>query len=434
MGNIQSTNADTQPISSNGLRSEPKTGNNIAQAIHCNSNDISVQFVDVQPGEALQFERSRTKLVAYTAPCELQYIDQDAHRVKEALCMTGVVQQKGCDLIKPELCTFKGIQDSFIKHAKEASTLSETDLLIFFFSGHGILNDENELVGLAPKDYDGTEKTCITSQRLLMWLQSTGYRANILFIIDACYSGGFHKDSSPAESTDSPPDENARKVYVMYSSTSEQESYDHGVLQHSIFSYCLSHAILANAPKEGFSTSLPIKDIEETCKCLTYAICSLLEVEHQMPGLVKSLLSIKTPRLSVQIGSTFKSKPQQPTPYIKGCIEWIKQCAAEGKPLEKLEREGYLKKQPVVDIVLCFMIRYMAYSNVYDRYQNHVDFFPFAYEEVVNTLKNFTHLKFGDRERKLAAKEYEDYVKQYFQKASTWALQNLSMVAELKVS
>ena len=49
----------------------------------------------------LKFEQSHTKFIAYTVPeCqlkkfdELKYIDQDAQRVKEALCMNEVVQEK----------------------------------------------------------------------------------------------------------------------------------------------------------------------------------------------------------------------------------------------------------------------------------------------------------------------------------------------------
>ena len=116
-----------------------------------------MQFFDVEPGEILKFEQSHTRFIAYTAPhCqsedfdELKYIDQDAHRVKEALCMTGVVQEEECHLFQPEICTFEGIRKSFIEHAGEASRANNTreieneELLIFFFSGHGILNDCNE--------------------------------------------------------------------------------------------------------------------------------------------------------------------------------------------------------------------------------------------------------------------------------------------------
>ena len=47
-----------------------------------------------------------------------------------------------------------------MEHAEEASRATNTseteneELLIFFFSGHGIVNDQQEFVGLVPKDYN----------------------------------------------------------------------------------------------------------------------------------------------------------------------------------------------------------------------------------------------------------------------------------------
>lgn len=364
--------------------------------------------------------------------------------------MNGVIHENECHLFEPKLCTFKGIRESFIKHAKEASRKKNTgeteneDILIFFFSGHGIVNDQTELVGLAPVDYDGTEKTCITSEIILTWLQSSGCRANILFIIDACYSGGFHESSSYSESTDSPPDPNACNVYVMYSCTSEQKCYEHGILQHSIFSYCLSHAITANAVKKCFSMGLPIKDLEETYTRLTYAICLLLDIEAQSPGLNKFLMTTK-PSMGAKgsvnveygeiseepmIGSACEPMSLQLS-LNQESLDWIERCATEGGPFDKLKREGHLEKREVLDIVLCFMMRFIACSHVY--ITNHSDFFPYAYDEVINTLSKFTKLEFGDRERKLGAKEYEDYLKQHFKIQSTLASRMSNLVSGLKL-
>lgn len=415
-------------------QSKTKTGDHVAQAIYFQSNDNLVQFVDVGPGEILKFKQSQTKFIAYTAPrCkskkfdELKYIDQDAHRVKEALCMNGVVQEEECHLFQPEICTFKGIQESFIEHARpreesRANNTSETEneeLLIFFFSGHGIRNDRNEFLGLVPVDYEDTEDTeklCITRKHLLMWLQSSKCTANVLFIIDACYSGGFHESSS-SESTDSPSDPNARKVYVMYSCAEAQESFENSIVQHSIFSYCLSHAITANAAKKCFSTglpikdieetkTLPIKDIEETYKCLTYAVCLLLEMDQQHPGLTKYLMAMKTPT------GAKASEPMSLEPSLnQGCLDWIKKCGDKDEPLDKLKIKGYLEKQEVVDIVLCVMMRYIVgyHALTYDfKRITHPNFF-FSGK---NTLSEYTKLKFGEREHELR-KEFDDCMKKH---------------------
>ena len=222
--------------------------------------------------------------------------------------MTGVVQEEECHLFQPGICTFEGIRKRFIKHTGEASRANNTseieneELLIFFFSGHGIFNDCNEFLGLVPVDYDGTEKLCITREVLLEWLQSCGCTASVLFIIDACYSGGFHKSSS-SDFIDL-KDSNARKGYVMYSCTEKQESFESSIVQHSTFSYCFSLAITANTAKKCFSTGLPIKDIEETYIYLTYAVCLLLETEQQHPGSTKFLMATITPLDQAITGSS----------------------------------------------------------------------------------------------------------------------------------
>ena len=446
-------------------QSKTKTGDHVAQAIYFKSNDNLVQFVDVKPDEILKFKPSHTKFIAYTAPyCksknfdELKYIDQDAYRVKEALCMTGVVQEEECHLFPPKSCTFEGIRKRFIEHAGEASRASNTneteneELLIFFFSGHGILNDCNEFLGLVPVDYDGTEKLCIKSEDLLEWLQGSGCTANVLFMIDACYSGGFHKSSSPSDSPDLSQDSSARKVYVMYSCGEKQESFEHSIVQHSIFSYCLSRAIIANAAKEGpladglicdsgseatddevigegrhfpphthrgillgFSTGLPIKDIEETYKCLTYAVCLLLNMEQQHPGLTKFLMEMKTPTgAKASEGMSL----EQELSLDQGCLDWIKKFQDKGKPLDTLKKEGYLKKQEVVDVVLCVMMRYIVCYHVhyYDskRIKN-----PNFFENICNALSEYTELKFGEREKELMKKEFDDCRKKHIEELLT---------------
>lgn len=451
MGKSQSKIADCQAI-----HSEPKTGDHVVQAIYSNCNENSVRFVDVKQGEILKFKPSRTKLVAYTVPDNLQFIYQDADTIKKALWMNGVIPEKGHDHVyKPEFCTFENIKESFTEHAKEleasramnTSETENTDLLIFFFSGHGIVNDENRLVGLAPKDYDDTEKTLITSEKVLMWLQDSGYKANILFIIDACYSGGFHRGESHADFTDSPLDSNVCIGYAMYSSTYEQESHDNAILQHSIFSYCLSRAIYANAAKKSFSTGLPIQDIEETYACLTYAICLLVEIEPQSPNLKKFFYQTNTKtregRGPVDVDpsaiSDLVSAPREPippkSPLNSMCLAWFESCEAPDGPLYTLQKEGHLEKPEVVDIVLCFMMRYIAYSHAHDDTKQILkrDFFSCAYDKVVITLDKFTTLKFGDREFKLGTEEYIDYLQQHLNIQSASALQIAEMLSELKV-
>lgn len=332
--------------------------------------------------------------------------------------MNGVIQEKECHLFKRELCTFKGIQEDFIKHADEASWATNTseteneELLIFFFSGHGIVNDQDEFVGLVPMDYNDTGGLYITSENLLTWLQSSGCKANVLFIIDACHSGGFHKSSSQSEFIDLSRDSNARKVYVMYSCAPEKESFEHGILQHSIFSYCLTRAITANPPKtcSEFSRGLPIKDIEETYKCLTYAVCLLLGVEQQHPGLEKFLMEKKTPMRAKQADSS------EPKPSLnQECLDWIKSCGAKDGSLDKLKIEGLLEKQEVVDIVLCIMMRCIVWYHMHVCYMDritHPDVFPFAYKEVANTLREYTELECKEE---LANKEFEDCIKQHME-------------------
>lgn len=124
------------------------------------------------------------------------------------------------------------------------------------------------------------------------------------------------------------------------------------------------------------------------------------------------------------IGSACEPMPPQPS-LNQECLDWIERCTTEGGPFDQLKSEGHLEKQEVIDIVLYFMMRYIACSHMYNT--NHSAFFPYAYKEVINIFRKFTKLEFGGREHKLGAKEYEDYLKQYFSKMS-------NMVSGLKLS
>ena len=240
-------------------------GRGVSKLLYSDREDNPLESVDQET--LLEFEQSNGYFLAFTVKCcpsvsekKLHWIDQDASRVAMALYQNGVVLKEKCRFFCEEgFCTFEDIETQFIDHA---SRVKDKGIFVFFFSGHGI-RDGKKFISLAPEDYNGTVEKCITSDDLISWLRRSNCRANnVLFIIDACFSGGFSVRSLPSNSTDSESSSelNLPKTYIMYSSEQKETLSTNWIVQSSLYSYCLSHAIDAIAP---FSDGLPIKCISD---------------------------------------------------------------------------------------------------------------------------------------------------------------------------
>ena len=261
-------------------------------------------------------------------------------------------------------------------------------------------------------------ETCITSDDLISWLKRSDCRAkHVVFIIDACFSGGFSLKCPPSSSTDSESFSEPKlpKVYIMYSSEQKETSSTHMILQSSIYSYCLSHAIDAIAP---FSDVLPIKHICDACCDLTHALFLLLETtdekaEEQHPGIKE--YQFKPTHDQKQ--NTSNNSEGNHLQLVLECMDWIKKCEDKKGPLDQLKESGDLEKQWVIDIVLCFMLRYIARIHLFHKdssvrqYVKRPSFFNIVYEAVVDTLKKYSEKKFEKREHQLGFNEYISFLR-----------------------
>lgn len=390
-----------------------KMGRGVSKLLYSGRNPLQ----SVAQKTLLEFEQSNSYFLAFTVKCcpsvltvkKLDWIDQDASRVAKVLYQNGVVHEEKCRFFPQEgVCTFENIETQFIDHA---SSVKDKGIFVFFFSGHGIPYGK-QFVGLAPEDYNGTVEKCITSDDLISWLRRSNCRANnVLFIIDACFSGGFTVRSPPSNSTVSEfsSELNLPKTYIMYSSEQKETSSTSRILQSSLFSYCLSHAIDAIAP---FPNGLPIKRISDVCGDLTHALFLLRkttdeDVEEQHPGI--KLFQFK-PTQEKNICNISEGNHLQLVPQ---CLDWIKKCQDKKGPLDQLKESGDLEKQWVIDILLCFMLRYIACIHLFQEYVTQSAFFNIAYEAVVDTLRKYSEKKFENRERQLGLNEYRNCLRQF---------------------
>ena len=125
--------------------------------------------------------------------------------------------------------------------------IGENDLLIFFFSGHGVINPKDKKDYVLPVNAAlGTlEDTGIRVERIIDYLKQSGCN-NIVMFIDACreMSSG-EKGAKGIASIGDDSREAARRngIITFFSCNPTDSSYEIEDLKHGAFTYCLLQAI-----------------------------------------------------------------------------------------------------------------------------------------------------------------------------------------------
>ena len=339
--------------------------------------------------ESLSFEASQSYLVAFsinrqTSPRfrHKQLSDtvvSDAFKVTSAFEEKGALPRENTKLIEaklePDSCTFEGMKKTFQEQAKR---VGEGGVFFFHFSGHGI-RVSNDQFGLAPVDFDYTNKTYITASVLSQWLHEAGCKAKyILFTIDCCYAGGLAEALTRGFDKLIP----FPGLYVMAACTANEVSIILGTLGNSVFCYFLSLAIRNT---EFLPGQLPVKVIYEKCKKLSIALSSLLlsydktsglSWKTMQPELMHSTLSQTVLELSGEgeeqtdagimrfsyATELYDSSRGEVRALDDKCRAWLEMTYTDSSGgLVQLQEGGVLgSEQCVMDTALCCMLRSVA--------------------------------------------------------------------------
>jgi len=143
---------------------------------------------------------------------------------------------------------------------EEVSKLKETDLFIFYFSGHGIsYNKENYLIPADSqyKDLETVVKTSISLNEIINKIKSSKAKKKII-ILDSCHSGiEANKDievrAKMSEELQGLIDENNKSegIIILSSCSYNQKAYDDKTKKQGIFSYFLSQGLSGQANSMG---------------------------------------------------------------------------------------------------------------------------------------------------------------------------------------
>ena len=120
-----------------------------------------------------------------------QFVVNDAKLISETFVQTGTVPYNNATVHiaseDAESCTFEGMKRRFVTKAK---SVQKEGRFVFHFIGHGIQIGDDRW-GLAPSDFDHTERTCVMAKDLNDWLTEAECKAkHILFTLNCCYAGG----------------------------------------------------------------------------------------------------------------------------------------------------------------------------------------------------------------------------------------------------
>lgn len=189
----------------------------------------------------------------YTAMPVLRFTDDDAR-----LFFAHLASEKGGDipasrmkLLLEEKATYENITQALEKIAYRAD---ENDVIIFYFSGHGLSR------AFLPFDYDGLFNQ-LGHEEVLAILQSSRARHKVC-IADACHSGGIDYSSSLAAKGVATHEierfydlfEQAESgTALLMSSSAEEASLEDRALRHGVFTHFLLQGIsgLADHDRDG---------------------------------------------------------------------------------------------------------------------------------------------------------------------------------------
>ncbi|HXH38078.1 MAG TPA: caspase family protein [Thermoanaerobaculia bacterium] len=134
---------------------------------------------------------------------------------------------------------------------KKVKKVGKDDLLLFFFSGHGMTGDEDGKDYLLPSDATpfNLEQTAIKIEDIAKELKKTDCN-NIVMFIDACRNLGEKSVTSIGQEA---ADAVRRAgIVTFFSCDPKQKSYEIETLKHGSFTHCILEAITKN---EGSSVS-----------------------------------------------------------------------------------------------------------------------------------------------------------------------------------
>lgn len=191
----------------------------------------------------------------------------DALRSREEFVKTFSIKNSDayCSSDNPSRCTCKGIQQAIVNGAKN---VKEDGIFILFMSGHGISED----FSFAPADFNPSdESTYLTADLIRGAIARANSRSKYnIVLLDCCYSGAM-----ASKITGIPDDASETSllsnVYVLAASTNKEISYSFPILQNSIFSFFLKHALHKVPLTPGV---IPIQEIFEEVKVCSKALTS----------------------------------------------------------------------------------------------------------------------------------------------------------------
>jgi len=197
---------------------------------------------------AKPFPRQRAILIGadqYQHVQELKYSGNDvrdmARLFRDSLDFekTDVLEFTADAELKPQRSTILHHVGEFLKR-----DIKPDELLLFYFSGHGMIDSESREDYLLPVDATPNElsDTGISVTRLTKRLIETGCR-NIVMFIDACREnlGGAKAAISIGEASKKALERDG--IVTFFSCDPRERSYEIGELEHGSFTHCLMNAI-----------------------------------------------------------------------------------------------------------------------------------------------------------------------------------------------
>ena len=245
------------------------------------------QFLIIgNPTEKVEFDTTQSHLVGFAIDYQSNGkskslgcpVVNDAKLVSKTFVEIGAVPKGNTTILVASEnlkdCTFEGMKRGFVYVAK---CVEAEGMFVFYFCGHGVELGDDQW-GLAPSDFDRSERTCITASVLNDWLTEANCKAkHVLFALDCCHAGGI----GHALTTNIPLH---RSLFVVSACTANETSYDAPTLGHSTFSYFLADAM---RKKTSDPRKLPLYNILTECRTCCAALSSLL-VKYEAPGKVSS--------------------------------------------------------------------------------------------------------------------------------------------------
>ncbi|MBW4506095.1 MAG: caspase family protein [Scytonematopsis contorta HA4267-MV1] len=151
--------------------------------------------------------------------------------------------------------SLESVRESLVQIATAANS---SDTILFYFSGHGILepNTQDVYLCLAETQKSDLQKTGLALQEILHLLGSCNAQ-NQLIWLDACHSGGMTLRSTNIDNTFNPTLQlvevlqqraaQSKGFYALLSCDNNQQSWEFPELEHGVFTYYLTRGLQGEA-------------------------------------------------------------------------------------------------------------------------------------------------------------------------------------------